>query len=596
MDYNNDSDLIHACQHGNLEMVKSLVSKGANIETTPYDERTPIIFACGRAQIEVVRYLISIGADVNKRGCLGVTALSNAVYRRNQELVKCLIEAGAKQIPDDDGFFPIIFAAKNGYAEIVEFMSKYVDVQEEHDAWKLLGATIIDEENDMSTALDYWRSAFLNEKVREGIANGDICSSFVWNLARQQAYGLSTSEIKCAEDVHRLAGNPDAIYMQALIIRERILWGKKTNGLFYCEILRRGSYYCDIGRWNRACDLWFHAIQLAQHCDRPMSPWVTISVRHVMQGIDYDDIWQDQFPFSMEDRQHFEWKSQITSTQVLLFMDRIVYEAERYLRHKQQPIKKQMGNFSEDYYKKVVQLAESDIATLEASIIQFLRLVELGLNRNILCQHANFEKDENVATSTDLEIPLKLRCPHLRCILRRATKVFDYLGLSLPHAACTPTVHFNFIRFPSPVVLKQLLWANPFAANKRLWTKKYGPKCATPLHILFDCPISKDSFVAAKILLQAGVPFLVKNSEGLTCNEQLFYKICDDDCLRLLQLENVAGADNLIPKFGSFITLKQIAAKQLQGQFRSDESNNTMNFLAKCLLSLDLLDFVAIFE
>ena len=47
----------------------------------------------------------------------------------------------------------------------------------------------------------------------------------------------------------------------------------------------------------------------------------------------------------------------------------------RYVRHKQQSIEKQRGNFSEEYFEKVVELAESDVADLEAAIIQFLRLV-----------------------------------------------------------------------------------------------------------------------------------------------------------------------------------------------------------------------------
>ncbi|KAI1694913.1 hypothetical protein Ddc_21637 [Ditylenchus destructor] len=130
----------------------------------------------------------------------------------------------------------------------------------------------------------------------------------------------------------------------------------------------------------------------------------------------------------------------------------------------------------------------------------------------------------------------------------------------------------------------------------RLWTKKHCSKRARPLHILFDCPISKDNLEAAKILLQAVVPFLVQNSEGLTCDEQLFQKICDDNCLQILQLENSASADSLIPKFGNFITLKQITAKQLQSQFKREETGNSMKFLAQCLLPLDLLEFVAMFE
>lgn len=89
--------------------------------------------------------------------------------------------------------------------------------------------------------MDCWRSAFSNKDIQEGIESGKICTDLVWNPAKRQAYGENIYEVTTVADVDRLVGNPDAIYMQSLIIRDVKLLANVFNTpsklnlyLFFC--------------------------------------------------------------------------------------------------------------------------------------------------------------------------------------------------------------------------------------------------------------------------------------------------------------------------------------------------------------------------
>lgn len=96
--------IIRAVYGSNLEIVKYLVGKGANInavvkkaKNTVADEigQTPLIFASVRGNIEIVTYLVENGASINAQDADGRTALFYALKKGLVDLVKYLIEYGA---------------------------------------------------------------------------------------------------------------------------------------------------------------------------------------------------------------------------------------------------------------------------------------------------------------------------------------------------------------------------------------------------------------------------------------------------------------------------------------------------------------------
>ncbi len=74
--------LCRAAQYRHLDLVKLLVSKGAEVNAKNNDEYTPLHHAVSCAydrpiNIEIVKFLISLGADVNAKNRYGHTAWDN---------------------------------------------------------------------------------------------------------------------------------------------------------------------------------------------------------------------------------------------------------------------------------------------------------------------------------------------------------------------------------------------------------------------------------------------------------------------------------------------------------------------------------------
>ena len=68
-----DTALILASRNGHLEIVKHLLSQGADIEAKNNDGNTPLISASRGNCLEIVKYLLSQGADIEVKNEYGNT-------------------------------------------------------------------------------------------------------------------------------------------------------------------------------------------------------------------------------------------------------------------------------------------------------------------------------------------------------------------------------------------------------------------------------------------------------------------------------------------------------------------------------------------
>ncbi|CAG8438172.1 572_t:CDS:2 [Ambispora leptoticha] len=84
-----------ACQQNNLEAVKDLISRGADINAQDNSDWTPLHEAAYAGHIEIVDYLLENGARVNAVDQEGDTPLHDACYQEHSKVVKLLLEYGA---------------------------------------------------------------------------------------------------------------------------------------------------------------------------------------------------------------------------------------------------------------------------------------------------------------------------------------------------------------------------------------------------------------------------------------------------------------------------------------------------------------------
>lgn len=128
---NQDSPFLYAGASGQTELVRLFLANGARFDVFNRYNGTALIPACERGHVETVRLLVNTeNYPIDHVNRLGWTALMEAVVLGDgtqpfQEIVGLLKNAGADlQIPDNGGVTALEHAAKRGYTEIVEILSK----------------------------------------------------------------------------------------------------------------------------------------------------------------------------------------------------------------------------------------------------------------------------------------------------------------------------------------------------------------------------------------------------------------------------------------------------------------------------------------
>jgi ankyrin repeat protein len=112
-----------AAQEGFLDIVKLLVSAGADIHHRGFRGHTPLRVAARNGRTDLVKYFISKGSEIDSRGDDGATPLEHAASKGHLDIVKLLVESGANiNIQDKEGDFALGEAAKGGFIEVVNYL------------------------------------------------------------------------------------------------------------------------------------------------------------------------------------------------------------------------------------------------------------------------------------------------------------------------------------------------------------------------------------------------------------------------------------------------------------------------------------------
>lgn len=109
---------------GNIARVQQFLDAGMDINALG-GSATALMVAAAYNKVEMVRYLINHGADVNLATYHG-TALSITAWRGSADIARILLQNGANpNVVVIDGYTPLIIAAFNGKAEIIELLIEF---------------------------------------------------------------------------------------------------------------------------------------------------------------------------------------------------------------------------------------------------------------------------------------------------------------------------------------------------------------------------------------------------------------------------------------------------------------------------------------
>ncbi|KTG40288.1 hypothetical protein cypCar_00018657 [Cyprinus carpio] len=259
----NSTPLRAACFDGRLDIVRYLVEHKANISIANKYGNTCLMIAAYKGHTDVVYFLLGRNADPNAKAHCGATALHFAAEAGHLDIVKELVRCQAAMVVNGHGMSPLKVAAESCKADVVELLLSHADcdVHSRIEALELLGASFAnDRENyDILKTYHYLYLAML-ERFRdpERVIAKELPSPVV-------AYG-GRAECRNLQDLEAIRHDRDALHMEGLMIRERILGADNIDVSH--PIIYRGAVYADNMEFEQCIKLWLHALHLRQQGNR----------------------------------------------------------------------------------------------------------------------------------------------------------------------------------------------------------------------------------------------------------------------------------------------------------------------------------------
>ena len=240
--------------NGSCEVFRCLIENGADVNVClTNDKCTPLMQACDYGQVYTATCLIDYGATLDLQDKNGDTALHHAVssvYRdRSIRIVQKLLTAGVSFLFNNHGVKPLILASSYENRPAVEYLITRPEItrKERIDAIELLGASLATYRlNTRSSTLPYILEDtsngfnYIKRGMEERFANPSQ-PLLKQEMETVEAY-QNRKECQTLEELAEIEGDRNAIIMESLVIRERIL-GKENAELLATNIRCVAEYF-----------------------------------------------------------------------------------------------------------------------------------------------------------------------------------------------------------------------------------------------------------------------------------------------------------------------------------------------------------------
>ena len=262
----NSTPLRAACFDGHLNVVRYLVKNSADIDIPNKFNNTCLMIASYRRHTEVVSYLLREGTDPDVQANCGATAMHFAAERGCLPVIKELVKFGGQLLPNEQQMTPLHVACDCSKAEIVEFFisRKECCKKDRVEALELLGASYANDRYtyDIDKCYHYF---WLAMKERFSDSKNILAKTI---LPPIKAYG-NRQECISIQELEAIKNDTNALHMEALIIRERLLG--EDNVEIPHGIVFRGAVFADTASFEKCIHLWLRALILRQKNKRTIS-------------------------------------------------------------------------------------------------------------------------------------------------------------------------------------------------------------------------------------------------------------------------------------------------------------------------------------
>jgi len=260
----NSTPLRAACFEGRLDIVRFLCEKKADFHIANKYNNTCLMISCYKGHQGVVEYLLGAGADPNTKALCGASALHFSAEIGNVPIVQCLLDHGARMEPNEHGMTPLKAAAERCQAVMVDFLIERpeISVEQQIEALELVGASFANDKDNYDVGMAY-RYMERGMKLRW---DGEVVEKV---LGEPIAAYDNWRETRTVEELERIGVDSNAVHMEGLAIRERILGSE--NPEVPHPVIFRGAVFADAARFDRCAQLWLHALRLRQATNLPVT-------------------------------------------------------------------------------------------------------------------------------------------------------------------------------------------------------------------------------------------------------------------------------------------------------------------------------------
>ncbi|CAF2704452.1 unnamed protein product [Rotaria sp. Silwood2] len=256
--------LIDAIIRNRFDIVRFLIENGyADVNETTIrglNKNSGLLIAAAHDNTEIMAYLIEKGASIDYITTYHRnTPLSTAVIKRHLASVKLLCKAGAStSVKNRYGQTPLTLAAESGRLDIMNALLEYNHDETIFDDLELFAASYL--------AFDNFIGPHESEKMLN-ILRQSIQSRLLFNIPKNVAEPIAAydfyKECQSIDELNQIEHDNNRLYIEALLIRERILKPRKSLSLF-TPLLDRVILLVEKKEFDRGLHLAFHTFHLYQ--------------------------------------------------------------------------------------------------------------------------------------------------------------------------------------------------------------------------------------------------------------------------------------------------------------------------------------------
>ncbi|CAF2826463.1 unnamed protein product [Rotaria sp. Silwood2] len=265
--------LIDATINERFDTIQFLIENGyADINRTRENDHpkyNSLMISAIRGQTKIVAYLLEKGAKIDyKTRIYNDTALGCAAMHGHLDIVQLLCSAGASTCTKNSGGeTPLILAFKNDHLHVVDYLLDLIDNEICIEELEIIACSFIIPTRSISNSQpQYTKMVNLIRKSFKMRETRNIPKIIMGPFA---AYNFQ-QECQTIEEFDKIQYDNNRLYIEALLIRERILLPKKTIAL--CEpLLIRGEKLIEQSDFENCLILWEHTFHLYQNMNHETS-------------------------------------------------------------------------------------------------------------------------------------------------------------------------------------------------------------------------------------------------------------------------------------------------------------------------------------